>query len=128
MSFLKTVEGARAFLERNERVSLRALQREFALDRDELEELVEELVEIQRIAVRECNGHQTYDGKWDEKAAQKDQRIELRLQTELTGLVSQYGIKPDYQGDPHGAVVKLQVPSGFYNDWGKGGICVPTRE
>ena len=32
MSFLETVEKARAFLERNERVSLRALQREFNLD------------------------------------------------------------------------------------------------
>jgi class 3 adenylate cyclase/tetratricopeptide (TPR) repeat protein len=53
MSFLKTIEAARAFLERNERVSLRALQREFALDDDELEELIEELVEIQRVAVRD---------------------------------------------------------------------------
>ncbi len=32
MSFLETVERARAFLERNGRVSLRALQREFSLD------------------------------------------------------------------------------------------------
>ena len=32
MSFLQTVEKARAFLERNGRVSLRALQREFDLD------------------------------------------------------------------------------------------------
>ena len=53
MSFLETVEAARAFLERNERVSLRALQREFALDDDELDDLIEELVEIQRVAVRE---------------------------------------------------------------------------
>ena len=34
MSFLETVEKARAFLERNGRVSLRALRREFALDAD----------------------------------------------------------------------------------------------
>ncbi len=53
MSFLETVEAARAFLERNERVSLRALQREFDLDDDELDDLIEELVEIQRVAVRE---------------------------------------------------------------------------
>jgi hypothetical protein len=32
MSFLETIEKARAFLERNGRVSLRALQREFNLD------------------------------------------------------------------------------------------------
>ena len=53
MSFLETVEKARAFLERNTRVSLRALQREFSLDDDALDELIEELVEIQRVAVRD---------------------------------------------------------------------------
>ncbi len=55
MSFLETVEKARAFLERNGRVSLRALQREFNLDDGALDELIGELVEIQRVAVRD--GH-----------------------------------------------------------------------
>ena len=53
MSFLETVERARAFLERNGRVSHRALQREFNLDDGALEELIEELVEIQRVGIRE---------------------------------------------------------------------------
>jgi class 3 adenylate cyclase/predicted ATPase len=53
MSFLETVEKARAFLERNGRVSLRALQREYNLEDDALDELVEELVEIQRVAARD---------------------------------------------------------------------------
>jgi class 3 adenylate cyclase/tetratricopeptide (TPR) repeat protein len=53
MSFLETVEKARAFLERNGRVSLRALQREFNVDDDALDELIEELTEIQRVAVRD---------------------------------------------------------------------------
>jgi class 3 adenylate cyclase len=53
MSFLETVERARAFLERNRRVSLRALQREFNLDDEALDELIEELAEIQRVAVRD---------------------------------------------------------------------------
>ena len=52
MSFLETVESARAFLKRNGRVSLRALQREFDLDDDALSELIGELVEIQQVAVR----------------------------------------------------------------------------
>ena len=37
MGFLETVEQARAFLERNRRVSLRGLCREFELDDDALE-------------------------------------------------------------------------------------------
>ena len=53
MSFLETVENARAFLERNGRVSLRALQREFNLDNSALDELIEELVEIQRVAAQD---------------------------------------------------------------------------
>ena len=38
MSFLETIERAREFLERNGRVSLRALKREFDLDDGDLEE------------------------------------------------------------------------------------------
>ena len=53
MSFLETIERARTFLERNGRVSLRALKREFQLDADALEELVGELVDVQRVAARE---------------------------------------------------------------------------
>jgi len=47
------VERARALLERNGRVSLRALAREFALEDDALDALVEELVDVQQVAARE---------------------------------------------------------------------------
>ncbi len=50
MSFLETVEKARAFLERNGRVSLSALRLEFGIDEAQIEALVEELVEIQQVA------------------------------------------------------------------------------
>ncbi len=53
MSFLETIERARAFLERNGRVSLRGLKREFQLQDEALEELVEELVDVQQVAARE---------------------------------------------------------------------------
>ena len=55
MSFLDTVRRARAYLEEQRRVSLRALRREFALDDDALAELVEELVDIQHVAARDGN-------------------------------------------------------------------------
>jgi hypothetical protein len=54
MSFLETVERARALLERHRRVSLRALGRELALDADALAEVSDELVEVQRVAIREA--------------------------------------------------------------------------
>jgi class 3 adenylate cyclase len=55
MSFLETVEHARDLLQRNQRVSLRALRREFELDDETLDELCEELVDVQRVATREGN-------------------------------------------------------------------------
>jgi class 3 adenylate cyclase/predicted ATPase len=55
LSFIETVERARAVLKRNGRLSLRALKREFDLDDDALEELSEELVDVQQVA--------TLDGK-----------------------------------------------------------------
>ena len=53
VSFVEAVERARQLLERNGRLSLRALKREFALDVDALVELAEELVDVQRVAARE---------------------------------------------------------------------------
>ena len=52
VSILETIESARAFLERNGRVSLRVLKREFELDDEALDELVEELVDVQQVAAR----------------------------------------------------------------------------
>jgi class 3 adenylate cyclase len=53
MSFIETVERARTLLKRNGRLSLRALQREFDLGDDALADLVQELVDVQRVAARE---------------------------------------------------------------------------
>ncbi len=53
MSFLDTVRRAKTYLEEQGRVSLRALKREFELDDEALDDLIEELVEIQRVAVRD---------------------------------------------------------------------------
>ena len=53
MSFLEIVDRARTFLGRHQRVSLRTLRREFALDAETLAELSEDLVQVQRVAVLE---------------------------------------------------------------------------
>lgn len=44
---------AKTFLRAQGRVSLRVLKREFQLDDEALDELVEELVDVQQVAVRE---------------------------------------------------------------------------
>jgi class 3 adenylate cyclase len=53
MSFLDTIQRVKTYLEEQGRVSLRALQREFELDDEALDELIEELVDVQQIAARE---------------------------------------------------------------------------
>ncbi len=55
MSFLKTIESARAFLERNGRVSLRVLKLEFELSDDQTEALIEELVDVWGTALRSAS-------------------------------------------------------------------------
>ena len=55
MSFFDTAARAKSYLLEHGRVSVRALRREFALDDEGLEELIEELVEIQRVAMRDGN-------------------------------------------------------------------------
>lgn len=55
MSSLDAVRRAKEHLQAQGRVSLRALRREFDLDADALEELIEELVDVQRSASREGN-------------------------------------------------------------------------
>lgn len=50
---------------------------------------------------------------------------EYRVERRVEALCAPYGIKPVFQGDPRGAVVKLRVPSGKTDDWGQTGLCVP---
>ena len=50
MSFIETVRRARALLSEEGRLSLRVLKREFDLEDEALEELVEELVDVQQVA------------------------------------------------------------------------------
>src|SRR5262249_49269836 len=53
MSFIDSVRRAQTLLQEEQRISLRALQRELDLDADAMDALVEELVEIRGVAVRD---------------------------------------------------------------------------
>ena len=53
MKLLDVVREVRRHLEENGRVSLRMLRRQFELDDDALAEVIEELVDVQRVATRE---------------------------------------------------------------------------
>ena len=55
MNLLAVVRDVRRHLEENGRLSLRMLRRQFELDDDALAEVIEELVDVQRVAAREEN-------------------------------------------------------------------------
>lgn len=79
-----------------------------------------------RLAEEQCNGYQDYQGNWDEKATKASERKEERIRAKVIELCKQFGCTPVFQGDPRGNVLKIQVPDGYTNDWGREGICVPT--
>lgn len=54
-SFFAKLDQAQSLLEKSGRVSLRALQREYSLADDELEDLIEELVDVREVATRNGN-------------------------------------------------------------------------
>jgi class 3 adenylate cyclase/tetratricopeptide (TPR) repeat protein len=54
-SFIELIDQAQSLLEKSGRVSLRVLQREYSLDDDSLEDLVEELVDVREVATRKGN-------------------------------------------------------------------------
>jgi hypothetical protein len=79
-----------------------------------------------RIAENQCNGYQTWDYKWDEKAAKRDEAKEERITAKVVKLCESIGCKAVFQGDPRGNTLKIAVPDGYTNDWGREGIGVPT--
>lgn len=79
-----------------------------------------------RIAENQCNGYQTWDHKWDEHSEKRDEAKEKRIQERVTILCERFNCKPDFKGDPRGNTLKIIVPDGYTNDWGRTGICVPT--
>jgi len=56
------------------------------------------------------------------KECQQEGRVEQATKYLLQG----YKAKPIFSGDPRGCTLKISVPSGKTNDWGREGICVPA--
>jgi hypothetical protein len=84
-----------------------------------------------RLQENACNGYQDWQGNWDEaatkRAEKKESRIEEHIKTLCLELPTIDGkhIEPVFGGDPRGATIKLKMPDGRTDDWGREGICVP---
>jgi hypothetical protein len=71
---------------------------------------------VQRLAETACNRELTV------REIRKDERIQM----DIIAILAPQECEAKFNGDPRGCVVKIQVPDGYTNDWGKEGICVPT--
>jgi hypothetical protein len=70
----------------------------------------------QRLATEECNRQFT----------PMDEQKRIRVRQRIRKIAESFGAQARFSGDPRGCTVKLAVPDGYTNDWGKEGICVPT--
>lgn len=50
---------------------------------------------------------------------------DCRTEELVTEVLAPFNVEPIFSGDPRGVVLKLKVPSGKTDDWGREGLCVP---
>lgn len=83
---------------------------------------------LQRINENDCNGHprmttEYRDGKMyryeveDEKWAARDAKKEASIQKKVVDLLSPYGIKVKFNGDPRGGAIRMLLPDHTSNGW-----------
>ncbi len=86
------------------------------------------------IAEAECNGHPAMSSPYiDSKTASKLQaqheawceKRERQLERRMTQIAGELGVGIVFGGDPRGYTVKLQLPNGESNTWGRDGFGVP---
>ena len=78
--------------------------------------------QLHTIAERVCSVDM--GGKDFEKTEKRQAQYERLVRSECEGV--EPPMEPVFSGDPRGHTVKLRVPSGRTDDWGREGICVPT--
>jgi len=74
---------------------------------------------LHKIYERQCNGHQTYNGDWDEVAASRDEKRADEIEREIKASFHAFGIKAHINGDPRGNPVGFYCPlTRQHNGWG----------
>jgi hypothetical protein len=71
---------------------------------------------LNRLATEQCNR------EWTDADTKKRYSVIMAVRK----LCAEFGGVPKFQNDPRGCCLKLAVPDGFTNDWGREGIVVPT--
>lgn len=81
-----------------------------------------------RIATHHCNGDCPYKHSSELAGRETDDwcKKQATVETAITKLVHSFGALVHFGGDPRGCTVKVVVPDGYTNDFGREGVCVPT--
>lgn len=90
-----------------------------------------------RLQEMACNGVESHHGESNASFAKRQQRheewvekrdgqIERRIRAIVASMGEGFGVV--VSGDPRGCCVRLVLPSGKTNDWGREGWCVPVSE
>lgn len=82
----------------------------------DLQRLLRWSATYQRLAETACNRELT----------PKEKERWRRVASAIAERLSHFSCKVKFQGDPRGLCVKIQVPDGYTNDFGREGICVPA--
>lgn len=59
-------------------------------------------------------------GRWEKESDKLEKKI-------LEAFAKLGGLGVEFSGDPRGCCVYLKVPSGYSDDWGGRGLCVPSK-
>ncbi|GAB5498790.1 MAG: AAA family ATPase [Pseudohongiellaceae bacterium] len=100
MSFLEKIDRAQELLEKSKAISLRALRREFSLDEDSLQDLIEELVDIRKVA--------SVDGKilsWSGTPSGKEQGERRQLTVVFCDLVGSTELAENLDPEEFGLIL-----------------------
>ncbi len=88
-----------------------------------------------RIQEFDCNspdaryGQDEYNKRMQEQWERERERLhrkETRIVRRVEELCASIGCQAIFSGDPRGNTIKIKMPDGYTNDWGREGICVPT--
>ena len=82
----------------------------------DLQRLLRWAATYQRLSETSCNRELT----------SKEEKRKENARKAIIERLRHFSCKAYFQGDPRGCCVKIQVPDGYTNDWGKEGICVPA--
>lgn len=84
------------------------------------------LNDIQRLLRYGATLHRLAETECNRQITEAEIRKQERVQMDVIAILAELDCKAILHGDPRGCTVKIVVPDGYTNDWGKEGICVPT--